>query len=137
MCEITDSYARAESRKCARVKHAHEGFHYATENSQSLRSSQRKALSHQPLEARPLLAVSAYFVYCNGDLKRGSFEGCLHFSIKVMPYEANAGWIDAVVGRMHATLQSDRIPAPSEERELCDYRSSAAEVEGRSVASVL
>jgi hypothetical protein len=80
---------------------------------------------------------TAYFVYCNGDLKKGSFEGCLHFSIKVIPYEGNAGWVDDVVNRMYVTLQSDRIPCAGEGCDLCEYRSSAAEVEGRRVASVV
>jgi hypothetical protein len=80
---------------------------------------------------------TAYFVYCNGDLKRAAFDACLHFSIKVISYEGDAGWVDGVVTRMYATLQSERIPPPSEESELCDYRSSVAEVEGRRVASIV
>lgn len=80
---------------------------------------------------------TAYFVYCNGDLKRGTFDGCLHFSIKVIPYEGKTEWIDGAVSRMYATLQSDCMPPSSDQCELCEYRNSAAQVEERRVAPVV
>ena len=72
---------------------------------------------------------TAYFVYCNGDKDRPSFDGRLDFSIKVLPYQGNSTWIDEALGRLFDTLKAPSLPDPSPECEHCAYRSQASKVE--------
>jgi len=72
---------------------------------------------------------TAFFVYCNGDKDRPSFDGRLDFSIKVIPYEGSTDWIEPALHRLFKILSSPTMPPPSDTCEHCDYRSQAAAVE--------
>jgi RecB family exonuclease len=72
---------------------------------------------------------TAYFVYCNGDKRRPSFDARLDFSIKVLPYEGTTEWIDGALATLFETLKAPEMPAPAPKCEHCSYRSNAAKVE--------
>ena len=64
---------------------------------------------------------TAYFVYANGLKDKEAFDGKLEFSIKVIPYEAKADWIDALLPKIKECLMDDRIPKQSSTCEYCMY----------------
>jgi RecB family exonuclease len=72
---------------------------------------------------------TAYFVYCNGDKARPSFDGRLDFSIKVLPYNGNPAWIEPTLMRLFEVLKSPSLPPPAESCDYCAYRSQAAALE--------
>lgn len=72
---------------------------------------------------------TAFFVYCNGDKDRPSFDGRLDFSIKVLPYEGNTNWIEPELYTLFETLKSSKLPKPSESCQHCKYREQAAAIE--------
>lgn len=72
---------------------------------------------------------TAYFVYCNGDKDRPSFDGRLDFSIKVLPYAGNTAWIEPILMRLYEVLKSPALPSPAEKCEHCAYRAQAAAIE--------
>lgn len=72
---------------------------------------------------------TAFFVYCNGDKERPSFDGRLDFSIKVIPYEGSTTWIEPALHKLFDILRSSSLPAPSDKCEHCSYRAQAAAVE--------
>lgn len=70
-----------------------------------------------------------YFVFVNAARDRDMFDRTLEFSLSILPYEGNDGWVnDALVGA-HECLMSD-VPSPSTiECEWCAYRKAANEAE--------
>ncbi len=70
-----------------------------------------------------------YFVYCNADKAKGSFDGRLEFDIDVLCYEANSQWVEQAIVDAHQCLMADRLPASSENCEHCQYRKTASELE--------
>lgn len=70
-----------------------------------------------------------YFVYCNGDADKESFDGKLEFDIKIIPYEGSDEWIEGTIKDIHACLMSDALPESSPECDYCLYREAAREVE--------
>lgn len=72
---------------------------------------------------------TAYFVYCNGNKERPTFDARLDFSIKVLSYEGNTEWIEPCLARLFQLLGSSTLPVPSERCEHCAYRAQAAKVE--------
>ncbi|MEZ4819972.1 MAG: PD-(D/E)XK nuclease family protein [Bdellovibrionota bacterium] len=61
---------------------------------------------------------TGYFVYCNGDASKPSFDGVLHFDISLLPYEGNDDWVEQAILDAHACLNQDTIPDFSED---CDF----------------
>lgn len=72
---------------------------------------------------------TAYFVYCNGNKERSTFDARLDFSITVLPYEGNTEWIEPCLTQLLQLLRSSTIPAAAERCEHCAYRARAAKVE--------
>lgn len=70
-----------------------------------------------------------YFVYCNGDADKESFDGKLEFDVKIIPYEGNDAWIESAIREMHKCLASDAFPKSNPECDYCLYREAAKEVE--------
>jgi CRISPR/Cas system-associated exonuclease Cas4 (RecB family) len=70
-----------------------------------------------------------YFVYVNGRTDKESFDGKLEFEVKLIPYEGNDTWIEAVIGNIHNCLISDVLPERDPECDFCAYRKSAYECE--------
>ena len=65
---------------------------------------------------------TAYFVYCNGDGERESFEDTLHFKTKIIAYEGNYGWVDAALERAKKCLMMEKLPRANGDCEYCQYR---------------
>ncbi len=77
-----------------------------------------------------------YFVYCNADKSKPLFSSKLEFSIEVIPYEGNDGWVEDAVLRAHRCLMGPRLPESAENCEYCQYRRLSFSMENpRSEAS--
>ena len=82
------------------------------------------------------VATTGYFVYCNGDAGMTEFHHAgggsrprLEFDIKLIPYDGDDSWIEAVVQDLYKCLQSNELPASGEECDFCAYREAVREVE--------
>ena len=64
---------------------------------------------------------TGYFVYCNGKTDRAAFDGKLEFDIKVIPYTGSDDWVEGVITKLHACLNTDTVPAPSPDCDYCKY----------------
>ena len=76
------------------------------------------------------VSPTGYFVYCNGDTDRAAFDGKLEFSIKLIPYTGDDGWIERTVKGLYKCLRGKKIPASGEECDFCAYREAVKGVEG-------
>jgi CRISPR/Cas system-associated exonuclease Cas4 (RecB family) len=74
------------------------------------------------------VSKTGYFVYCNADADKESFDGKLEFDIKIIPYEGDPSWIDETLANIHRALGSDVIPEASTDCDYCRYREVADEV---------
>jgi len=72
---------------------------------------------------------TAYFVYCNGDTDKEAFDGKLEFSIRVLPYRGNDGWVDGALEEAKKCLDGDATPRPGADCDYCKYRQAADDVE--------
>ncbi|MFI5334918.1 MAG: PD-(D/E)XK nuclease family protein [Chlamydiales bacterium] len=67
------------------------------------------------------VSQTGYFVYCNADAGRESFEGRLEFNISLLPYVGNDSWIEGTLLEIRKCLEADAIPAPTESCNFCKY----------------
>ena len=74
------------------------------------------------------VSKTAYFVYCNGDLKAEELGGRLQFNLKILPYEGNDSWIEEVLPKIQKCLTGSEIPAAGPDCDYCLYRRSISEV---------
>lgn len=72
---------------------------------------------------------TGYFVYCNGMMDREAFDARLEFTIKIIPYEGDAGWIESALRRIRECLISSHIPDPDPSCDYCAYRFAARSAE--------
>lgn len=72
---------------------------------------------------------TGYFVYCNGRRDKKAFDGVLEFSIKLIPYTGNDGWIDSALIQAKKCLMSDEMPFSSSSCDFCKYRNALKKVE--------
>lgn len=71
-----------------------------------------------------LVSNKGYFVYCNADSTKKSFEGKLEFSISVLPYEGNDTWIEPKLFQIRQCLESNVFPQRKESCAFCSYRAA-------------
>jgi RecB family exonuclease len=64
---------------------------------------------------------TGYFVYCNGDKGKSSFDNTLHFKISLLPYEGNDGWVEETLLAIKTCLMDDVLPEPSQNCDYCAY----------------
>jgi hypothetical protein len=64
---------------------------------------------------------TAYFVYCNGDASKDSFNGKLEFKIKVLPYTGDDSWVEKEVFKAKELLDSNRVPKRHLDCDYCSY----------------
>lgn len=67
------------------------------------------------------VAKTGYFVYANGRTDKEAFDGKLEFDIKVIPYEGDDTWVEPIIKKVHACLNSDVPPESNPECEHCNY----------------
>lgn len=67
-----------------------------------------------------------WFVYCNGRRDLPSFENRLEFSIKLIPYDGDDGWVEGTLLKIRQTLSADEPPPMNGRCEYCDFAAKAA-----------
>lgn len=82
------------------------------------------------------VSSTGYFVYCNGDKEKESFDAKLEFLIDILPYEGNDDWVEDVVLSAHKCLNSSTLPGPSADCPYCNYRVAVQEVENGPPAGI-
>jgi hypothetical protein len=67
------------------------------------------------------VAEIGYFVYCNGDTDKESFDGKLEFDIRVIPYKGDDSWVEKALIDAKKCLMSSEIPKSTKECDYCQY----------------
>lgn len=70
---------------------------------------------------------TGYFVYCNGDADKKAFDGKLEFSVKLIPYEGNDGWVEKAIFNAHECLMGD-IPPCGVDCDFCSYNREISKI---------
>ncbi len=68
-----------------------------------------------------------WFVYCNGRRDRPAFDARLEFTIKLIPYDGDDGWVDGALREIRALLSRDQPPALNARCEYCVFAERAGE----------
>jgi hypothetical protein len=66
-----------------------------------------------------------WFVYCNGRRDLPSFGGKLEFTIKLIPYDGDDGWVDGTLRKIRDTLAAEEPPALNSRCEYCEFARKA------------
>ncbi|MBI2118592.1 MAG: PD-(D/E)XK nuclease family protein [Elusimicrobia bacterium] len=74
------------------------------------------------------VSKTGYFVYCNGDTSKESFDGKLEFDVKLIPYEGNDSWVEPAVMGAYKCLMSETVPNAAPDCDYCLYRDSVEQV---------
>lgn len=64
---------------------------------------------------------TAYFVYCNADTNRKSFDGQLSFAIDILPYEGDSGWVEQTLLDAYKCLNKASPPRPNTNCDHCKF----------------
>lgn len=72
------------------------------------------------------VASKGYFLFCNGDSSRESFEGKLHFNMDLLPYVGDDSWVEPTLFQIRQCLEKDTIPSFSETCDFCKYWQSVS-----------
>ena len=64
---------------------------------------------------------TGYFVYCNGKTDRKAFDAKLEFDITLVPYAANAAWVESTLIKAQQCLAQEEVPAANPECDFCAY----------------
>lgn len=75
------------------------------------------------------VSKTGYFVYCNGDTGKESFDAKLEFDIKIIPYDGDDSWVEGTIRDAIKCLDSDKIPESGEDCDFCKYRQAVGEYE--------
>ncbi len=70
-----------------------------------------------------------YFVYCNGNGNKKSFDQKLEFEIKLIPYKGDPSWVEPTILDIHACLTVDQLPKKGNDCDFCMYREAVRERE--------
>jgi hypothetical protein len=68
------------------------------------------------------VSPTGYFVYCNASRAEKAFDGKLIFEVTLIPYEGNDSWVEETLFKIKKTLDSEVVPASSDECDYCRYR---------------
>jgi hypothetical protein len=71
---------------------------------------------------------TGYFVYANGRTDLEAFDAKLEFTIKVIPYTGNDGWIEGTLLKIKECLDSETIPKVGDSCDYCTYREASAKM---------
>ena len=75
------------------------------------------------------VADTGYFVFVNGQSGLEKFGGRLEFHMQIIPYRADAGWVEDALLEAKVCLSRDLPPAGSRACEWCAYRREASRIE--------
>ncbi|MDP8264767.1 MAG: PD-(D/E)XK nuclease family protein [Candidatus Aceula lacicola] len=104
-------------------------------NSEYRQAYKRQMEIYQWLLRKQSLNVSntGYFVYCNADKNRKSFDGRLDFGIEILGYIGDDTWVDDIIQKAYDCLRSDHPPEFSENCEYCQYYKSIDDLKNQKV----
>lgn len=90
-------------------------------------SYKRQMEFYQWLLRRQGLAVArrGWFVYCNGRRDLPAFDSRLEFTIRMLPYDGNDGWVEDTLMAARTVLTAPEPPEPGAGCEYCEYVSRA------------
>jgi len=71
------------------------------------------------------VSSTGYFVYCNGDSSKETFNGKLEFTISLLPYEGDDSWVESTLLDIRKCLESDEFPRAGENCDYCKYRAAS------------
>ena len=72
------------------------------------------------------VARRGWFVYCNGRRDLPGFDARLEFTIKLIPYDGDDGWIEGTLAAIRATLEAPEPPAATGDCEYCTFAARAS-----------
>jgi len=83
------------------------------------------------------VARRGWFVYANGRRDRPSFDGRLEFTLRMIAYDADDGWVEGTLAAIRDTLMRAEPPPPPRDCEFCSYAAKAAgaDAEARATAA--
>lgn len=65
---------------------------------------------------------TGYFVYTNAGRNRPKFDARLEFELQIISHKGDVSWVEPTIFAMKKCLDSDSIPEPEPDCELCMYR---------------
>jgi len=68
---------------------------------------------------------TGYWFYANASKDREAFDGRLDFELTLVPYTGSTDWVEGVLLKLKACLDSDQIPAAGADCDYCRYREAA------------
>jgi RecB family exonuclease len=74
------------------------------------------------------VSSTGYFVYCNGNAGKETFDARLEFNIKIIPYTGSDSWIEPKIIQMHQCLMSPVIPGHGADCDFCTYQKILQEI---------
>ena len=77
------------------------------------------------------VSKTGYFVYVNGKKDAEAFDAKLEFKVSVLPAEGETAWIEPVLEKIKATLESDKLPSAGEDCDFCAYKDTASQKENK------
>ena len=72
------------------------------------------------------VARRGWFVYCNGRRDLPAFDARIEFTIKMIPYDGDDGWIEGTLAAIRATLAAPEPPPVRGDCEYCTYAARAS-----------
>lgn len=72
---------------------------------------------------------TGYFVYVNGRKDKKAFDGKLEFDVTLISHTGKDDWVEDVLLRAKACLDSDELPKPDPDCEHCIYRKLARDAQ--------
>ena len=67
------------------------------------------------------VAKRGWFVYCNGRRDLPAFGAKLEFTIKMIPYEGDDGWVESTLAAIKETLRAPQPPQATGDCEYCAF----------------
>lgn len=67
------------------------------------------------------VARRGWFVYCNGRRDLAAFGSRLEFTIRLLPYDGDDGWVEETLQEVRAVLAAPEPPEPRAQCEYCEY----------------
>lgn len=91
-------------------------------------SYKRQMEFYQWLLRRQGLEVSGrgWFVYANGRRDRPAFDARLEFTLRMIPYDGDDGWIEGTLAAIRELLMRGEAPPPQTGCAFCSYVAKAA-----------
>lgn len=70
---------------------------------------------------------TGYFVYCNGDTAKETFDAKLEFELTLIAYHGDDSWVEKAITDAHKCLCSNSVPFASPDCDYCRYRDAVSE----------